>query len=97
MSVADIAKTVSASHPGGVDIEYLENPRVEQAEHYYNVVHTGLVELGLQPHLLSETLIESLFGVAEQYKDRVDLAAMRPTVNWRATASPMRAQLSTEW
>jgi UDP-sulfoquinovose synthase len=96
MSVADIAKTVSASYPGGVDIEYLDNPRVEQAEHYYNVVHTGLVELGLQPHLLSDTLIESLFDIAERHKDRVDLAAMRPTVNWRATASPMRAQPSTE-
>jgi len=91
MSVADIAKTVSASFPGNVDIEYLDNPRVELTEHYYNVVHTGLVELGLQPHLLSDTLIESLFGVAERYKDRVDPAAMRPTVNWRATTSPMRS------
>lgn len=91
MSVADIAKTVAASFPGGVDVEYLDNPRVEQAEHYYNVVHTGLVELGLQPHLLSETLIESLFDIAEQHKHRVDLAAMRPTVNWRSTASPLRS------
>ncbi|MQA16797.1 MAG: NAD-dependent epimerase/dehydratase family protein [Pseudonocardiaceae bacterium] len=89
MSVADIAKTVAASYPGGVDVEYLDNPRVEQAEHYYNVVHTGLVELGLQPHLLSDTLIESLFGIAEAHRDRVDLAAMRPTVNWRSTASPL--------
>jgi UDP-sulfoquinovose synthase len=90
MSVADIAKTIAANFPGGVDVEYLDNPRVEQAEHYYNVVHTGLVELGLQPHLLSETLIESLFGIAEEHKHRVDLAAMRPTVNWRSTASPLR-------
>ena len=90
MSVADIAKTISAGFPGNVEIEYLDNPRVELDEHYYNVVHTGLVELGLQPHLLSETLIESLFGVAEQHIARVDLAAMRPTVNWRATTSPLR-------
>ncbi len=91
MSVADIAKTIAASYPGGVDIEYLDNPRVEQAEHYYNVVHTGLVELGLAPHLLSETLIESLFDIAEAHKDRVDLAAMRPTVNWRSTTNPLRS------
>ena len=90
MSVADIAKTISAGYPGNVEIEYLDNPRVELDEHYYNVVHTGLVELGLQPHLLSETLIESLFAVAEQHIARVDLAAMRPTVNWRATSSPLR-------
>ncbi|MCA1676721.1 MAG: hypothetical protein LC799_32630, partial [Actinobacteria bacterium] len=90
MSVADIAKTVSAGYPGNVEIEYLDNPRVELDEHYYNVVHTGLVDLGLQPHLLSDTLIESLFGIAEQHIARVDLAAMRPTVNWRATANPLR-------
>jgi UDP-sulfoquinovose synthase len=90
MSVADIAKTVSASYAGDVDIEYLQNPRVELDEHYYNVVHTGLVDLGLQPHLLSDTLIESLFGIVEAHLDRVDLAAMRPTVNWRSTANPLR-------
>ncbi|MFN2495949.1 MAG: NAD-dependent epimerase/dehydratase family protein [Pseudonocardiaceae bacterium] len=90
MSVGDIAKTVSASYPRNVEIEYLDNPRVEMDEHYYNVVHTGLVNLGLQPYLLSDTLIESLFGIAEQHIARVDLAAMRPTVNWRSTASPLR-------
>jgi UDP-sulfoquinovose synthase len=90
-SVGEIAKIVANSYDGPVEIEYLDNPRVEQGEHYYNVKHTGLVELGLQPHLLSNTLIESLFRVAEKYKDRVDLAAMRPTVNWRQAASPLRA------
>lgn len=90
MSITDIAKTISASYPGDVEIEYLDNPRVELEEHYYNVMHTGLVELGLTPHLLSETLIESLFEIAERHRDRVDVAAMRPTVNWRATASPLR-------
>ncbi|MGH3795035.1 MAG: NAD-dependent epimerase/dehydratase family protein [Pseudonocardiaceae bacterium] len=90
MSVADVAKAVSAGYPGNVEIEYLDNPRVELEEHYYNVVHTGLVDLGLEPHLLSDTLIESLFDITEQHIERVDLAALRPTVNWRSTASPLR-------
>ncbi len=87
MSVADIAKTVSVSFPGNVEIEYLNNPRVELEEHYYNVIHTGLVDLGLQPHLLSDTLIDSLFGIVQRHIARIDLSAMRPTVNWRATTS----------
>ncbi len=91
-SVGEIAKVVANSYPGETRVEYLENPRVEQAEHYYNVVHTGLIELGLKPHLLSNTLIESLFKVAETYKGRVDLDAMRPTVNWRSASSPLRNQ-----
>ncbi|MDR7300468.1 NAD-dependent epimerase/dehydratase family protein [Haloactinomyces albus] len=91
-SVGEIAKVVANGYDGAVDVEHLDNPRVEQAEHYYNVVHTGLVELGLQPHLLSNTLIDSLFQVAEAHKHRVDLAAMRPTVQWRTASSPMRDQ-----
>ncbi|MDI2032774.1 NAD-dependent epimerase/dehydratase family protein [Saccharopolyspora sp. TS4A08] len=91
-SVGEIAKTIANNFDGQVEIEYVDNPRVEQGEHYYNVKHTGLVELGLQPHLLSNTLIESLFKVADGHKDRVDLAAMRPTVNWRNAANPLRAE-----
>jgi UDP-sulfoquinovose synthase len=89
-SVGEIAKTIANNFDGQVEIEHVDNPRVEQGEHYYNVKHTGLVELGLEPHLLSNTLIESLFEVADKHKHRVDLAAMRPTVNWRKASNPMR-------
>ena len=64
-------------------IEYRANPRVELPEHYYNVKHTKLVHLGLEPHLLSETLVESLFEVTKRYAHRVRLEALRPTVKWR--------------
>ncbi|MEU6129796.1 NAD-dependent epimerase/dehydratase family protein [Saccharopolyspora sp. NPDC047091] len=90
-SVGEIAKVVANCFDGSVEVEYLDNPRVEQSEHHYNVVHTGLVELGLEPHLLSNTLIDSLFGVAKAHVDRVDLGAMRPTVQWRTASSPLRA------
>ena len=57
----------------GIDVrvEHLENPRVEAEEHYYNATHTKLLDLGLQPHLLLETLIESMFAAIERYRDRV--------------------------
>ncbi len=83
MSVLDIAKLVSDLHPSGVEINYLQNPRVEQEQHYYKVTHTGLVGLGLQPHLLSDTLLTSLYGIADRYKHRADIDAMQPTVTWR--------------
>jgi UDP-sulfoquinovose synthase len=73
-----------------VEIEYLGNPRVELDAHYYNVVHAGLMDLGLAPHLLSETLIDSLFGIVKQHIARADLSAMRPTVDWRSTTNPPR-------
>jgi len=88
MSVQQIAETIKAASPEDVHIDYLPNPRVELADHYYNVTHTKLIELGLQPHLLSDTLIESLFEVTKRYAHRVRAEALLPTVNWRTpTAS----------
>jgi UDP-sulfoquinovose synthase len=91
MSVAEIAKTVANLSPRPVEVENLTNPRVEEVSHYYNVVHTGLPALGLEPHLLSDTLIQSMFRLAQENASRVDLAAMRPTVQWRSTASKLRS------
>jgi UDP-sulfoquinovose synthase len=83
MSVQQIAETIKAASPEDVHIDYLPNPRVELADHYYNVTHTKLIELGLQPHLLSDTLIESLFEVTKRYAHRVRPESLLPTVNWR--------------
>ena len=47
-------------------VKSVPNPRVEAEEHYYNAKHTGLMELGLQPHLLSDNLIDSLLRFALQ-------------------------------
>ncbi len=89
MSVREIADTVASAYPSGCQIEEIENPRVEAEDHYYRAAHTGLLDLGLAPHFLSDTLIDSLFGVAERYKERVSLDCIRPTVQWRATASAL--------
>ena len=62
-------------------------PRVEAETHYYKVAHTKLVDLGLDPHLLSDTLIESLFEITKRYAHRVRPEALRPTVNWRSPSS----------
>ncbi|HEY2428210.1 MAG TPA: NAD-dependent epimerase/dehydratase family protein [Acidimicrobiales bacterium] len=86
LSVGQIAETVVRAYPGDCKIEYLENPRVEAESHYYNAAHSGLLGLGLQPHLLEDTLIESLFGIVARYRHRIDPAAIRPTVRWRDTA-----------
>ena len=90
-SVGQLAKTVAEAYTDGVQIEFLENPRVELEDHYYNVVHTALPALGLKPHLLSDTLIESMFGIVEQHKARIDQRALRPAVKWRTTSSPSSA------
>jgi UDP-sulfoquinovose synthase len=87
MSVLQIAETIASACEEPVTISKLDNPRVELEEHYYNVVYTGLTELGLQAHLLSDTLIESLVGITKRYAHRARPEAMLPTIQWRATSS----------
>ena len=66
-----------------VTIDHLPDPRVEAEEHYYNAKHTRLTALGLKPHLLSESLLDSLVNIAMQHRDRVDTSILLPRVNWR--------------
>jgi UDP-sulfoquinovose synthase len=89
MSMNEIAETIAREYHGNVTIEHVENPRVEAYDHYYNIVHTALEGLGLKPTLLSTALIDHVIAVVERYKDRVDEAAIMPTVRWEATSSEL--------
>ncbi len=89
-SVGDLAERVAALVPG-VEIEHLDDPRVEQESHYYRAAHTKLLDLGLAPHLLSEGLITSLLALVDRHRERVDPSAIRPTVDWRRTHSHLGA------
>jgi UDP-sulfoquinovose synthase len=66
-------------------ITHLANPRVEAEQHYYNATHTRLIELGLQPHLLNETVLATLIGLAVKHRERINPNLILPTVNWRTT------------
>jgi len=66
-----------------VTIDHLPDPRVEKEEHYYNAKHSKLVDLGLEPHLLSESLLDSLLNIAQRYRDRIDQSMFIPRVDWR--------------
>ncbi|MEO0533828.1 MAG: NAD-dependent epimerase/dehydratase family protein [Cyanobacteria bacterium P01_A01_bin.123] len=66
-----------------VEIDNLENPRVELEEHYFNAKNTKLIDLGLEPHYLSDSLLDSLLNMAVKYQKRVDKQQILPTVKWR--------------
>jgi UDP-sulfoquinovose synthase len=74
-----------------VTIDHLIDPRVEAENHYYNAKHTKLVDLGLAPHLLSSSLLDSLVNIAVQYRDRIDPAILMPRVNWRNSRNDRRS------
>jgi UDP-sulfoquinovose synthase len=89
-TVAELADLVQrAGREYGIDvaIENIDNPRVEAEAHYYRPTHTKLLDLGLQPHYLSETLIESLFEMIGRYRDRVIPDHIMPRTRWRHRAT----------
>ena len=97
-SVLELAQMV---HTAGkrlglrVVIDHLPDPRVEAEEHYYNAKHTKLAQLGLKPHLLSESLLDSLVNIALQHRHRVDPNLLLPRVNWRKSRNDLRPKPAT--
>jgi UDP-sulfoquinovose synthase len=88
-SIQQMAEMVLKEYSGSATIEHPPTPRVEKEEHYYRAAHTKLLDLGLVPNLLTTSVVRSLIAVCEQYKDRVDPAAILPTVNRRDTSSSL--------
>jgi UDP-sulfoquinovose synthase len=65
-------------------IENVNNPRIEAEEHYYNAKHTKLLDLGLEPHFLSETLIDHLLETVRGHSSEVNRRLLYPTHSWKA-------------
>ncbi len=83
LDLAHMVKTAAAEMGLPVEIEHMPTPRVEAEKHYYNAKHSKLVDLGLRPHFLSDSLLDSLMNVAMKYQDRVERSLFLPQVNWR--------------
>jgi len=66
-----------------VNLNHLKNPRVEKEDHYYNPTYTGLLELGLKPHHLTDAVLEEMFKIIEKYKERINRDAIYRGVKWR--------------
>lgn len=85
-SINDLAyKVKQAGVSLGIDVEInnLENPRIELEEHYFNAKNTKLLDLGLEPHYLSDSLLDSLLNFSIKYKNRVDMNQILPKVTWK--------------
>ncbi|MBZ5695118.1 MAG: NAD-dependent epimerase/dehydratase family protein [Acidobacteriia bacterium] len=95
-SVLDLALMVQAAGKKiglKVEIDHIPDPRVEAEAHYYNAKNSKLVDLGLQPHKLSDSLLDSLLNIAIEYRDRIDTSLFMPQVNWRNPRNDRHRQL----
>ena len=78
--------------PDSGDRSLTRSPR-RSRQHYYNAKHSKLIDLGLKPHFLSDSLLDSLMNIAVKYSDRIDRSTLYPTVNWRNVRNERRPAL----
>jgi UDP-sulfoquinovose synthase len=90
LEVAHMVQAAATKLGRDVEIDHLSSPRVEAEEHYYNAKHSKLIDLGLKPHYLSESLLDTLMNIALKYQDRVDASTFLPQVNWRNPCNDRR-------
>jgi UDP-sulfoquinovose synthase len=65
-----------------VKIDHLENPRKEAEEHYYNPTYQGLMEIGVEPHYLTDEVLAGMFQVAEAYKSNIRKDVIFKGITW---------------
>ena len=84
-SVNELAEKVqSVGNELGLDVQIrsIENPRKEAEEHYYNPAHTGLLELGLKPHYLTDEAIANMLETVIQYKSNINDKVIFRGIKW---------------
>ena len=77
-------------------IEHLENPRIEQEQHHYNPTHTKLLDLGLQPHFLSDELVDGMMATILKHKHRIKREIILPKVSWNGPTQEVE-ELKLMW
>ncbi len=80
--LAEMIKRVGTERGHKVEIKNIENPRVELEDHYYNPVYTGLKDLGLKPHLLTDEVLHGMFETVELYTDNIQRHKIFRGVKW---------------
>lgn len=96
-SVRRLAEIVQqAGNKVGLDVKiaHYENPRVEAEEHYYNPTHSNLLNLGLKPRYLEESLVESVIQRVIQFKDRIITDEIVPRIRWKSGDQPDHVKIT---
>ena len=86
-SVNELAEKITrVGNANGLKVEMknIDNPRKEREEHYYNPAHSGLTDLGLKPHYLTDDVVVDMLETVKRYSNRIDTRKVMPRVSWKA-------------
>ena len=80
--LADMVQRVGQSLGYDVKVNHLENPRKEAEEHYYNPTYQGLIDLGVQPHYLTDEVMAGMFQVVGKFKENIRKDVIFKGIKW---------------
>ena len=80
--LAEKVQRVGEARGHDVKIDHLENPRKEKEEHYYNPVYQGLVDIGVEPHFLTDEVVDGIFQVVERYREHIRKDVIFRGIKW---------------
>ena len=80
--VRDLAKLVAGLT--NAEIQYVNNPRNEDAENELDVDNRCFLDIGLDPIRLQEGLLQEIYDIAQKYKSRCDISKI-PCVSYWTT------------
>ena len=84
-SVKDLALLVQRSlNPKGynVEIDFIDNPRIEEPRHYFNPINDSFKKIGLNPKMIDEELILNISNYLKPYSDNIDKRVLIPQIKW---------------
>ena len=80
--LAEMTARVGTSLGYDVRVEHIPNPRKEREAHYYNPAYQGLIELGVQPHYLTDDVMAGMFEIVGRYRESIRKDTMFRGVRW---------------
>jgi len=80
--LAEMVQRVGKARAHDVRIDHIENPRKEAEEHYYNPTYQGLIELGVEPHYLTDEVLDGMFQVVETYRENIRRDVIFKGIRW---------------
>ena len=84
--LADRVRQVGNNLGLKVSVKSVPNPRQEAEGHYYRPAHTGLLDLGLKPHNLTDDRLARMLEFLIRHRDAIDPGKILPRVSWSSSS-----------